>query len=462
MRLLKYTILTFILLFAGTQVFGQKVEQSIPEKTRILFLFDASGSMMAPWENTLRITAAKKILADLVDSLKVNDNVELALRAYGHQSPAKEQNCKDTRLEIGFSANNHDNIIKRLDYIYPKGNTPIAYSLLQSADDFPRDKTFRNIIIVITDGIESCDGDPCKVSLQLQKKDIFLKPFVIGLGMEDKFAKEFECMGSYFNAKNINAFRTVLNDILEQSLNTTTASVELLDEKGNPNETDVNVSFINNFTGSSEFDFIHYRDNNGRPDTVEVDPVLTYNIMVNTIPPVVKNNVYLKGGTHNIIKIKSPQGTLKITQNNSTEYNNSVEALIRQAGKSEIIHVQNIKNTEKYLMGSYDVEMLTLPRIMIKNIQIEQGKVKNITVPAPGRVNLRYGSKGLGSLYEMDEFGRQRWIKNIDPRGGEISFGIQPGRYKFVFRSDRAMGSKYTQIKEFTIKSGATANIRIY
>lgn len=446
----------------SAQAFGQKVEQSIPEKTRVLFLFDASGSMLAPWENTLRIHAAKKILSDLVDSLKVNEKVELALRAYGHQSPAKEQNCKDTKLEIGFSKGNHDAIINRLKYIYPKGNTPIAYSLSQSANDFPRDDSYRNIIIIITDGIESCDGNPCAVSLELQKKDIFLKPFIIGLGMEEQFAQEFECMGRYFNAKNINAFRTVLNGILAQSLNKTTASVELLDQNGKPNETNVNVSFINDFTGSSEFDFIHYRDRNGQPDTVEVDPVLTYNIQVNTIPPVVKNDVFLKGGTHNVIKIKSPQGTLKISQANSFEYSKPIEALVRQAGRNEIIHTQDVESNESYLIGNYNLEVLTLPRTYINNVEIKQGETKEVSIAAPGRLNLIFSSKGIGSLYVIDDEGRQKWIKNIDSSGAQSSFGIQPGNYKYVFRSDKAMGSKYTQIKEFTVKSGTTANIRIF
>ncbi|WP_188459983.1 VWA domain-containing protein [Marivirga lumbricoides] len=461
MKFFQYTILSFLIFFS-VHAIGQKVEQSIPEKTRVLFLFDASGSMLAPWENTLRINAAKQILSDLVDSLKVNNKVELALRAYGHQSPAKEQNCKDTRLEIGFSKGNHDAIINRLKYIYPKGNTPISYSLSQSANDFPKDDSYRNIIIIITDGIESCDGDPCAVSLELQKKDIFLKPFIIGLGMEEQFAKEFDCMGRYFNAKNINAFRTVLNGILAQSLNKTTASVELLDQNGQPKETNVNVSFINDFTGSSEFDFIHYRDKNGQPDTVEVDPVLTYNILVNTIPPVVKNNVFLRGGTHNVIKIKSPQGVLKISQANSFEYTKAVTALVRVAGKNEIIHTQDVQSSESYLIGTYNLEVLTLPRTYINNVTVNQGKTNEISIPAPGRLNLIFSSKGIGSLYVIEDDGRQKWIKNIDSSGGQASFGIQPGNYKYVFRSDKALGSKYTQIKEFTVKSGTTANIRIY
>ncbi|RUA30533.1 MAG: von willebrand factor type a [Bacteroidetes bacterium] len=461
---MKYKIIisTLFLFFVIFNVKSQEVEQSIPEKTRILFLFDASGSMLAKWGNELRIDAAKRVLTDLVDSLRVNNKIELALRPYGHLTPAKERNCQDTKLEIPFAPNNNDKIIDRLKYIYPRGTTPIAYSLEQSAKDFPKDDNYRNIIIIITDGIESCDGDPCSVSLELQKKDIFLRPFVIGLGMEEKFAAEFECMGEYFNAKDISAFQAVLNGILDQSLSKTTASVELLDEKGRPVEKDVNVSFINSFTGISEFDFIHFRDQNGKPDTVEVDPVLSYDIIVNTLPQVIKRNVYLKGGTHNVIDIKTPQGSLNIRQKNTFEYDRDVQILVKKSSGSEIINSQAINSDEKYLMGSYDLEILTLPKIEINNIKIQQGETQNIEIPAPGRINLIYSSKGIGSLYSIDENGRQKWIKKLDLRGSKASFGIQPGKYKYVFRSDRAMGSKYTQIKEFSIQSGQTLNIKIY
>jgi Ca-activated chloride channel family protein len=377
-------------------------------------------------------------------------------------TPAKERNCEDTKLEIPFAPNNNDRIIERLKYIYPRGTTPIAYSLEQSAKDFPKDNNYRNIIIIITDGIESCDGDPCAVSLELQKKDIFLRPFVIGLGMEEKFASEFDCMGEYYNAKNIFAFQSVLNGILSQSLSETTASVELLDQNGKKTEKDVNVSFINTFTGISEFDFIHFRDKNGRPDSVEVDPVLSYDVVVNTIPPVIKRNVQLKGGTHNIIEIKAPQGGLKINQDNTSEYDKDVQVLVRESSKSDIINTQSIRAEEKYLIGQYDLEILTLPRIYINNVELQQGKTENIDIPAPGRVNISYGNSGVGSLYSIDKNGRQKWIKKLNLTGNKSSFGIQPGQYKYVYRSDKAMGSKYTQIKEFNVRSGQTINIKIY
>ena len=69
-------------------------------KTRILFVLDGSGSMYAKMGTDNRITVAKRLLTRLVDSLKYQDELELALRVYGHQSVKTDRNCKDTRLEV--------------------------------------------------------------------------------------------------------------------------------------------------------------------------------------------------------------------------------------------------------------------------------------------------------------------------------------------------------------------------
>src|ERR1044071_5554322 len=85
------------------QVSAQKIQQKLPQKTRILFVLDASGSMQAAWENNVsRMDAAKGILTKLVDSLKNNQNLELALRVYGHRYPRQANNCQDSFLEVPF------------------------------------------------------------------------------------------------------------------------------------------------------------------------------------------------------------------------------------------------------------------------------------------------------------------------------------------------------------------------
>merc|ERR1712194_924941 len=124
--------------------------------------------MRANWEGKTRMQIAKGALAKIVDSLKVNKNLELGLRVYGHQFDRKHQNCQDSRLEVAFGENSHYEIINKLKTIVPKGVTPISISLEKAANDFPLDPSYRNVIIIITDGLESCGGDPCLVSKALQ------------------------------------------------------------------------------------------------------------------------------------------------------------------------------------------------------------------------------------------------------------------------------------------------------
>ncbi|WKN43563.1 vWA domain-containing protein [Tunicatimonas pelagia] len=459
-----FIILLFALVVIGfpNPVAAQMQVQRPPEKTRMLFLLDASGSMFAEWGNSLRMDVAKNMLIDLVDSLRVDNKLELALRVYGHQFHRRYQNCEDTKLEIGFAQGNHNRIIGKLRQIQPAGVTPIAYSLEQAARDFPMDPDYRNVVIILTDGIESCGGDPCAVSLALQERQIFLKPFVIGLGIKENFEKEFACVGQYFDAKNQQEFRQVLNKILKQSLETTTVSVELLDQDKRPTETNVNVTFINNFTKAALYDFVHFRDPRGRPDSVIVDAVLSYDVVVNTIPPVARRNVTFEGGQHNVVSIQAPQGTLTLKQPGHSEYAQGVNVLVRKAGSPAIINVQPFSQTEKYLVGKYDLEVLTLPKTYFRNVSIAQSETTELSLPGPGLLNVNFVKQGIGSLYQLNKQGQQRWIMDFDNNQTRITTAIQPGKYKLVFRAKDAFGSKYTEAKDFSIKTGSTANIKFF
>ncbi|MDZ7608529.1 MAG: VWA domain-containing protein [Cyclobacteriaceae bacterium] len=377
------------------------------------------------------------------------------------QFDQKLKRCDDSRLEAPFAQNNHDKIISVLKNLGPKGNTPIAYSLEQAANDFPMDGKARNIIIIITDGIESCDGDPCAVSLQLQRKGIFLKPFIIGIGMDKKFEEQFGCMGSFYDAANINQFRHALNQALFQSLGKTTVSVELLDVNDQPNETNVNVSFINHFTQTSAFEFVHYRDNKDRPDSVDIDPVLSYDVIVNTIPPVRINDVGILAGKHNVLRIKSPQGVMGIRQAGYTEYKNGVLAIVRKPGSPDILTTLQIPGDLKLLVGIYDIECITLPRRAFRGIRVEQSEISEIILEKPGVVNFLASAPGIGSLYELDENGVQRWFYNLDQSQLRNTLAIQPGRYKVVFRSVNARGSKFTTVRNFEVASGSSLNINL-
>jgi Ca-activated chloride channel family protein len=111
---------------------GQEYEQKLPDKTRILFLLDGSGSMLAEWGPTLKINVAKRFLAQFVDSLRADPDLELALRVYGHQYHRRYQRCDDSKLEVPFGKDNHSQLIQKLSHVDPQGTTPPAYSLEQA------------------------------------------------------------------------------------------------------------------------------------------------------------------------------------------------------------------------------------------------------------------------------------------------------------------------------------------
>ena len=93
------------LIFFVNNVGAQNREAHKP-LNRILFILDCSQSMMSSWETGKKMDIAKKILIKMVDSLEKIDNVEMALRLYGHQFPVPPQNCDDTKLEVPFEKSN--------------------------------------------------------------------------------------------------------------------------------------------------------------------------------------------------------------------------------------------------------------------------------------------------------------------------------------------------------------------
>ncbi|MFM8432795.1 MAG: hypothetical protein ACKOA1_08370, partial [Bacteroidota bacterium] len=97
--------LLFILVFSADGSAQSSRNNSIP-LTRIEFLFDGSQSMWGRWQSGPKIDVARKLMNQLLDSLRYIPNLELALRVYGHQKNYPPQDCDDSRLEVPFSKGN--------------------------------------------------------------------------------------------------------------------------------------------------------------------------------------------------------------------------------------------------------------------------------------------------------------------------------------------------------------------
>ncbi len=457
---MKSSILAFLLLLLIAHPIATHA-QSEAQKTRILFVLDGSQSMYARWENGQKMQIATRLLRQLVDSLEGTKNVELALRAYGHQNSVSSdgRNCKDTKLEVAFAPNNHKKITDRLQTIRPRGTTLIAYSLEQAANDFPSCSNCRNVIILITDGIEECDGDPCAVSLALQRKGVILKPFVIGLGLEPNVMDAFKCVGNFYDASSEATFKTVLGVVISQALNNTTAQVNLLDDMNKATETNVPMTFYDAFSKQIRYNFLHTMNHRGVPDTLPIDPLGSYDLVVHTIPPVEKKDITITPGKHNVIAIDAPQGDLELKMSGYNEYKN-LKAIVRQHGKTETLVVQNFSQKQRYITGKYDLEILTLPRTYVENVNIAQSRTTTVEIPQAGLVNIGLTSKGYGSIF-MEDGDQLIWVCNLGSLTIRESIVLQPGRYRLVHRPTNAKQSVYTKEESFIIQSGQSTLVKL-
>jgi Mg-chelatase subunit ChlD len=140
---------------------------------------DASRSMWGRMHGEPKMVVAKEILQDV--SYWFPEDLQLALRAYGSTSPSDSADCADSALLVPFGDQNREPIRAAIAGLRPLGQTPIAYALNQAARDFGTLQDDRAVVLV-TDGIESCGGDPVQAARELREQGITVHLIGFGLG----------------------------------------------------------------------------------------------------------------------------------------------------------------------------------------------------------------------------------------------------------------------------------------
>ena len=448
-------LLAILFIVLSSFSFGQD-----EQLTRILFILDASNSMNARWGAQTRIDAAKDLLAKTVDDLRDVPNLEIGLRVYGHQSPitATYQDCNDTKLEVPFASDNFSRVKSRVKSIQAKGTTPIARSLEAAAGDFP-DNTSRNVIILITDGLEACDNDPCVIAKKLKDKGVNVTPFVIGLGMDLSYLEKFRCIGEYEDAETRESFEKVLQNVVQKALLNTTVQINLNDVSGAPKETDVTMFLYEAGTTNLKYTFTHTINRFGNPDTLIIDPALNYDLVVNTTPRVEKKDIHIQRNTHNTIEVDAPQGYIRLRYINAAKPY-QIDARIMQNDDPATLNVQKIGSKDKYIVGTYNVEILTLPRTYV-TVNVEQSSIADINIKAPGFFKYSGINRITGQIFMKNDNGTWDWVTNLEDgsRNGQVQ--LQPGQYRMVYRQKDLKSSTYTMQNDFRINSNSTTTIKL-
>ncbi|GAB6095496.1 hypothetical protein JCM14469_17480 [Desulfatiferula olefinivorans] len=182
-------------------------------ETNTLLVLDASGSMRGRIDDTVKMDMAKDVLCDYIETLPADMNVGLV--AYGHRH---RDDCKDVEYLVPLGKNNHDLLVRTIRNLKPMGKTPITLSLEKAAAILDKKPNDSNSIILVSDGKESCDADPCALITAYMAQG---KPFishVIGFDVDARARKELECIaaagkGTYQPVDDLGAFRTAFQNV---------------------------------------------------------------------------------------------------------------------------------------------------------------------------------------------------------------------------------------------------------
>ena len=169
----------------------------------VLLILDASGSMNARLPNgETRMAVAQRAIKGVAGFIPAQ--AQLSLRMYGAQSAASRKNCQDTHVAVPFGPASASSgaITATVDGAKAQGYTPIAYSLGQAANDFPADAKER-VIVLVSDGKETCQGDPVVAAKALAAKGITVH--TVGFVVDTAARGQLQAIaratgGTYFDA----------------------------------------------------------------------------------------------------------------------------------------------------------------------------------------------------------------------------------------------------------------------
>jgi hypothetical protein len=229
---MKQKVLFASLIFLFSQWSLSQGQNPPAAKRMIEIVLDASGSMVGKLASgTSKIDAAKKAVSELVQ--KLPGETTLAFRAYGHQSSKDKHDCQDTQLLVAFGllSQNKEKILSLSQTLQARGYTPITYVLQKAAEDFPPDFKDEKMIILVSDGKETCEGDPCATAMALAKTNPKLVIHTVGFGVDEATRSQLDCIaratgGKYFGAEDTAQLITVLSQAIE------TSAVTTVEEKG--------------------------------------------------------------------------------------------------------------------------------------------------------------------------------------------------------------------------------------
>ncbi len=448
------------------------------ETPDLLLILDASGSMWGQIDGENKIVIARRVLKELIGELPAGS--ELGLVAYGHR---REGDCDDIETITPLGPADKAALVARIDGLNPKGKTPIT-GAVGAAFEGVRGREGKTTILLVSDGIETCGGDPCAAVREAKAAGIDFVMHVVGFDVAKEDVSQLECAaqaggGLYLDAENADE----LSDALDQAV---AAAEEIPDGRlsvkaiADGELTDVSVHVTDSATGEDVAGGRTYTS----PDTnPRVIPLADGSYNVKVIAAGMKGDIRrsfegieIKDGSkvEKVVDFSTGELAIGVTRNGARS-----DATVRVyvAGTSDQVAAGRTYTGEKsnpktfrITAGNYDVE--------VKCIEITGGpehRFEGVAVEPRGRAERSHefvsGTLKVGALqgeggelvdatiYVLDfasgkAVGQGRTYTS--ERSNPKTFELPPGKYRVKVKAVRLEGKPSKEV-EMTVEAGKTA-----
>jgi len=212
-RISKYWGVAALCLALPTAAALAQNDEPVPGERAILVL-DASGSMWGQIDDVPKITIARDVIGGLLESW--DPNVELGVTAYGHR---EKGNCGDIETLVEVGPADQGRITSAIESLNPKGKTPLTDAVRQAALSL-RYTEERATVILVSDGKETCNVDPCAAAADLEATGVDFTVHVVGFDLEAEEKAQLQCLaettgGRFLSAANASELHDAMETTVE-------------------------------------------------------------------------------------------------------------------------------------------------------------------------------------------------------------------------------------------------------
>lgn len=445
-------------------------EEAVAEPAPLLLILDASGSMWGQIDGENKIVTAKRVLGELVDDLPTASQVGVV--AYGHR---EKGDCDDIETLIPLGPMDAATVKSTINAIHPKGKTPITDSVEHALEVLKQADT-QATMVLLSDGLETCGGDPCKAVRLAREQGMPFVFHVVGFDVEGKDLSQLQCMaqaggGLFLSAEDGDQLASALDNVMALPVDVPAGRLALkavADDKLH----DVSVRVTSKATGKEAAVARTYSTEATNPTFIPL-PDGTYDVKVRAIG--------LKGDIRRHFEITIQDGATVEKQVDFSTGELSI-AVDRNGKPDDVSYRVYTLDGEQVVVGrtreKTDTQRLTSGRyeVRIKAIQVkgaQQTSLGEVEIPPKGKAavhhsvesgTLRIGAKQGDSLVDATvhvvpgaggtAVAQGRTYK--DAKSNPKTFELFPGRYVLKLKALSIDGKPRQEVEVEVVAGGVT------